>query len=336
MICPLPSKLSPARIDIVAFNAWPNNLRLSNGTVELIVTLDVGPRILVYRKCGAFNPFNVFEDQAGTTSERVWRNRGGHRLWIAPEDNVKTYFPDNEPVAWEQLGELRIRLRPFPETINGIQKEIDIRLDPTGTGVTIIHRVIRLGSNPVYLAPWALTVMTGGGIAVVPQPEMGQHPRDLQPNRNLVLWPYTDMSDPRWHFGRNYLLLRQDSARGPTKIGLLHQMGWCGYLVGGVFFIKRYECNPSAVYPDNGCNFEMFSNARMLELESLGPLTHLHQNQSVEHVEQWELHDVSGALDANSEEMLDKLIEPFSKIVTSKIETSGTVNSEDNPNQFRI
>src|ERR1035437_651311 len=300
-----------AGINIVAFNGWRNNLRLGNGTVELIITLDVGPRILSYKKSGGFNPFKIFEDQSGTVGEPVWRNRGGHRLWIAPEHKAQTYIPDNAPVAWEQLGELQVRLTPLPETSNGFQKQINITLDPMGAGVTIVHRVIQLAAPPAYLAPWALTVMTAGGVAVVPQPEMGQHPRDLLPNRNLVLWPYTDMSDSRWYFGRKYFLLRQDAAGAPTKIGLAHQPGWCGYLVGGVFFLKRYAWNPSAAYPDNGCNFEMFSNGRMLELESLGPLTHLHQNQSVEHVERWKLHDGPGSLDTNAEEQLDELIGPI-------------------------
>ena len=296
------------RIEIVAFNGWQNNLRLSNGTVELIVTLDVGPRILGYRKCGGFNPLKIFEDQSGTVGEPVWRSRGGHRLWIAPEHRVQTYIPDNTPVAWEQSGALQVRLTPLPEISSGFQKQIDITLDSVGTGVTIVHRVIRLGLTRAYFAPWALTVMTAGGVAVVPQPEVGEHPHDLLPNRNLVLWPYTNMSDKRWHFGQKYFLLRQDAAGAPTKIGLAHHPGWCGYLVGGVFFIKRYPWNPTADYPDNGCNFEMFSNGRMLELESLGPLTHLHQNQSVEHVEQWELHDGLASFDTNSEEQLDELI----------------------------
>src|SRR5580658_8493471 len=170
---------SQVGIDIVAFNGWQKNLRLCNGTVELIVTLDVGPRILSYRKCGGFNPLKIFEDQAGTTGEQVWRSRGGHRLWIAPEDKVLTYFPDNAPVKWEKPGELRIKLVSLPETTSGNQKEIEIALAPAGTGVTVTHRVTRIDSTPAYLAPWALTVLTAGGIAVVPQPQLGQHPRDL-------------------------------------------------------------------------------------------------------------------------------------------------------------
>ncbi len=298
-------------VSTIAFRGWENNLRLANETVELVATLDVGPRILSYCKHRGFNPLNIFEDQAGTVGETAWRNRGGHRLWTAPEHKVKTYFPDNAPVEWKQLGELHVKLRPEPEISNGIQKEIEIQLDPVGTGVTLVHRVTRLGATPVTLAPWALSVMAAGGMAVVPQPEMGQHPRDLLPNRNLVLWPYTDMSDPRWHFGKKYILLRQDSARGPTKIGLSHQPGWSGYLVGGVFFLKKYAWDPEASYPDNGCNLEIFTNARMLELESLGPLTELGDGESLEHVERWELHDGPGAFQTHSEEELDELIKPI-------------------------
>ena len=310
-----PSPNSPsAGIDIVAFNGWQNNLRLSNGTAELIVTLDVGPRILSYRKNGGVNPLKVFEDQAGTTGDQIWRSRGGHRLWVAPEDKMLTYYPDNTTVTWEKLGDLRVKLTSSPEESTGFQKELEITLNPTGTSVTVLHRVTRIGSTPAYMSPWALTVMAAGGVAVVPQPEMGEHPRDLLPNRNLVLWPYTDMSDPRWRFGRKYILLKQDISRGPTKIGLAHQVGWSGYLIDGVFFFKRYPWNPEVIYPDNGCNFETFTNARMLELESLGPLTNLRPKQSVEHVEHWELHDGPASLDAaNPEEQIDRLMEPILK-----------------------
>ncbi len=36
-------------VEKVEYQGWKNNLRLSNGDVELIVTLDIGPRILSYR-----------------------------------------------------------------------------------------------------------------------------------------------------------------------------------------------------------------------------------------------------------------------------------------------
>jgi hypothetical protein len=46
---------------------------------------------------------------------------------------------------------------------------------------------------------------------------------------------------------------------------------------------------PGAAYPDLGCSTEVFTNAQMLELETLGPLVRLPPDGAVEHVEQWHL-----------------------------------------------
>ena len=316
-------------IDIIPFHGWKNNLRLSNGSAELIATLDVGPRILSYAMPGRPSPLNVYADQAGGTGEQVWRNRGGHRLWIAPEEQKTTYHPDNSPVAWEKLSDLRVRLTPPPETPVGIQKQIEIELAPTGTQVTLTHRITRLATaaadatapapvaqtaksadeaqprplqnpkskieNPLTLAPWALTVMRAGGTAIIPQPPFGEHPRDLLPNRNWVLWPYTDLGDPRWTFTPEFVFLRQDTnpALKPTKLGMALETGAGAYLCEGALFIKHFPFLPAAAaaYPDKGCNFETFTNARMLELESLAPLVTLQPGQTTEHIEHWQLRE---------------------------------------------
>jgi hypothetical protein len=297
-------------IDLVAFNGWAKNLRLRNGTAELLVTLEVGPRILSYTKSGGLNPLKIYEDQAGTTGDTVWRNRGGHRLWIAPESREITYFLDNAPVAWEQLGPRRVRVTPPAETAIGFQKQLDITLDASGTGVTVVHRVTRLGATPADLALWALTVMTPGGVALMPQPALGEHPRDLLPNRKMVVWPYTDLSDPRWTFGRRFFRLRQDATRGATKIGLADPLGWCAYVVGDVCFLKRYAWDPAATYLDGGCNFETFSNTKMLEVESLGPLLRLAPGASAEHTERWILLDAPRDLAAQSDDQLAGFFQP--------------------------
>lgn len=276
-------------LEQIAFRGWSQCLRITNGAVELIATLEVGPRILAYTRPGGVNPLNIFEDQAGGKNEPQWRNRGGHRLWLAPESQEFSYYPDNRPVAWEQLGDDGVRLTPPPETTTGFQKHIDISLAPAGTQVTLVHRITRVGDEPRLAAPWALSVMAAGGVAIIPQPPMGEHPRDLLPNRRMVLWPYTDLSDPRYRFGRKFITLRQDSAAKPTKIGMPSAPGWAAYWLPQALFIKRFSFVPRAAYPDDGCNLEVFTNARMLEVESLGPLATMRRGETAELVERWEL-----------------------------------------------
>lgn len=292
-------------IERIPFLGWPNALRLSNATVELIATLDVGPRILSYSLAGGINPLAVFEEQAGGTGEAQWRNRGGHRLWLAPESPEFSYFPDNGAVAWERIGESGVRLTPPPEGATGFQKQIDIHLMPNGSRVAVVHRITRIGATACMAAPWALSVMAPGGMAIMPQPALGEHPRDLLPNRRLVLWPYTDLSDPRFRFRRRFITLRQDASRAPTKIGMRSGEGWAGYLLKGTLFLKHFSLRAEAEYPDDGCNLKVFTNARMLELESLGPLKLLEPGEKAELVEAWDLRDKQPDFDSLGDDALE-------------------------------
>jgi hypothetical protein len=44
--------------------------------------------------------------------------------------------------------------------------------------------------------------------AIIPLPQRGTHPENLLPTTSLVLWQYTHMSNPRWTWGSQYILLR--------------------------------------------------------------------------------------------------------------------------------
>ena len=86
------------KIEKIDYKGWPNSYRISNGEVELVMTSDIGPRIMRYAFIGGQNLFKEFEETLGKSGEPAWVPRGGHRIWAAPEDPVKTYAPDNSPV----------------------------------------------------------------------------------------------------------------------------------------------------------------------------------------------------------------------------------------------
>jgi hypothetical protein len=301
-------------VEKVGFQGWKNNLRLSNGDAELIVTLDVGPRILSYRLAGGKNVFKLYDDQLGKTGEKDWQIRGGHRLWVGPEDLRRTYALDNSPVQYKEQGP-HVRFMGGPDTEFGIQKEIDVELASTGSRVTVTHRISNIGEAATTLAPWALSVMAPGGVEIIPLPPKRPHPgppknarspKDYAPNLLLSVWPFTDFKDSRWTFGSKYITLRQDAKKGPTKLGLAHQMGWVGYLNGGTLFLKRIGYEEGKTYPDQGCNFETFTNEDMLEVESLGPLVKLPSGKTVELTEHWEL--IGNVQDFEDEAGIDRHI----------------------------
>ena len=85
------------------------------------------------------------DSPAGRTSSRnsptrwakrarpTWQPSGGHRVWIAPEDPVKSYAPDNDPVAIEVQGDEIACTGPV-EALTGMEKKITVKMAASGTG----------------------------------------------------------------------------------------------------------------------------------------------------------------------------------------------------------
>lgn len=269
---------------------WPNCYRLSNPQIELIVTGDVGPRILHCGFVGGQNHLGPNAAHLGATGGEEWKDYGGHRLWHAPEAAPRSYAPDNDPVTVEAHAD-GVRFIQRTEAATGIQKEMDVRLAPEAAHARIIHRLRNHTLWAVQLAPWALTVMAPGGTAILPLPP--RHPWDeahFLPNGQLTLWSYTDLSDPRWTLGERFILLRHDPGRAAfQKLGVRVSEGWIAYARGGELFVKTWTVDPQAEYPDFNTPLEVFANAEVLEMETLGPLITLPPGGAVEHVEDWHL-----------------------------------------------
>ena len=279
------------KIEKTSYKGWPNCYRITNGEVELIVTSDIGPRIMRYGFVGDQNFFKEFTESLGKTGEPAWVLRGGHRVWAAPEDAVRTYAPDNGPIHIQITGAVLEATEPV-EPLTGLEKQIVVKMSPQGTGVEVLHRIKNAGAQPLDLAVWALTMMAQGGTGIHGFPPRGKHPEVLYPTNPLVMWAFSNLADPRWHYTRKYLMLHQDPHNAePQKLGSFNKNTWAAYSLGSELFIKRAAAADSPKgYPDFGCSFETFTNADFLEMETLGPLQHLKPGASVEHVEHWTAH----------------------------------------------
>ncbi|HVN55506.1 MAG TPA: hypothetical protein VMT46_14320 [Anaerolineaceae bacterium] len=274
-------------IELTSYAGWSNCIRVSNPLVDLVITTVVGPRVIRFGFVGDRNEFKEYSQMLGKTGGDEWRIYGGHRLWHAPEQMPRSYYPDNGDVEYLLLADGALLIQPVEHT-TGIQKEIEIHLDPQKARVQVIHRLRNCGLWDVELAPWALSVMRPGGTAILPLPPRQRHDQNLLPVNSLSMWAYTDFSDPRWSLGNQYLLLRQDPQRvAPQKIGLMDCAGWIACANGGHLFVKKFQYQASASYPDFGSNVETFTNDEMLELETLGPIARLQPGQTVEHPETW-------------------------------------------------
>lgn len=273
----------------ISYGGWPNCIRLANNELEIIATTDIGPRIVRLGFIGGRNFFYLSPDEKGKTGGPEWRIYGGHRLWVSPEVMERTYCPDNVPVAYSG-DDYSVVLTAPKETTTGLVKEMAVALSPEKNRVMITHRLINYNLWDIELSAWAISAMSGGGRAIVPQEPFHDGSDHLLPVRAMALWCYTTMNDARWIWGDRYIRAVHDSRiKSEQKIGLLNTPGWVAYSLDDELLIKQFTCDPARVYPDFNSNNEIYMNKDFLEIETLGPVTKVPPGGVVEHVEHWSL-----------------------------------------------
>jgi len=260
---------------------------LDNQMLKLLVTRSVGPRIL---SLGFVEAENIFAELPDFVIEcpgsGTFHFYGGHRLWHAPEEPSRTYLPDDSPVEIAPL-ENGIVVTQNTEIQTGLQKSMEIYLSDGSAQVAITHRLTNRGLQPVACAPRALTQLKTGGMAILPQP---REDSGVLPNRSLVLWPYSNMTNPNVHWGRNYILVSA-TMDAPFKVGFPNPRGWLAYWLNGTLFVKHAEYQEQAEYFDFGSSSECYCNNRFLELETLAPIGTIAPGATASHVETWNLYN---------------------------------------------
>lgn len=275
---------------------------IANDAVELAVTIEFGPRVIYFARKGKENV--MLEDLEDNFTEEVegygtWRNRGGHRLWVAPELMPETYYPDNNPVAYKAEGDV-VTFTP-PVTPMGKQMETVLKLDADKAVVEVTQRITNVADKEADFALWSITGLCAGGTAVIP---MCTRKSGFLPNRVMSLWDYTDIADPRFKLTNEYARIRQDKFMpGPFKVGFNVEDGFAAYAVNEQIFVKCFGDYEFVEYPDYSCNFEMYTNRQFLECEILGEKRKYQPGETTEVKETWHLLDNTG----DNEPELDKI-----------------------------
>lgn len=270
------------------FNGWPTQI-LENKFVRLEY-LAGSPRIVRFNPVGKANMLADLGNESLTTEYGDFHFRGGHRLWHSPEAMPRTYIPDNEGAKVSEIPG-GVRIDQPAEVWTNISKSLEIRLNPDQPQVIVRHELRNDGPWAVELAPWALTMLRLGGTAIFPQPVGNTDPAGLLANRQLAIWPYTLLNDPRLVLRDDCILIRATPSLPPVKIGYFNPHGWEGYWLDGTLFVKRFDSPAGTNFPDGGCNTETYVNHKFIELESLGALVQLSPGATAIHTETWDLYD---------------------------------------------
>ena len=268
-----------------------NNLdcvELRNSTVSLLVTQSVGPRVISLSLQDGENLFAQLPDTLiEAPGQKPFHLYGGHRLWVAPEWPESSYIPDDDPVEITPIsGGISVLQRTEP---TGIQKQLQITLPGDGAVISLVHTLTNQGTKPVECAPWAITQLRTGGVAILPQ-YTGLAENRYLPNRHLTLWPYADIRDPQVTWGNQYIFIQAQLKSGAFKLGFPNPRGWLAYWWQRTLFVKKAVFDPQAEYPDFNSSSECYFNQSFLELETLGGVSSLSPGESVSHTEIWEIY----------------------------------------------
>lgn len=276
-------------MEIIEYKGWPEAIQLANDTLEVVIPASIGPRVMRCGRPGGPNLFAELEADLGQMGGDTWRVYGGHRLWAAPEVDGRTNSPDNNPLTIREI-EGGVHVSSGPNPADGLEVHIELRMEPDRARVYVTHRLVNFNAWPVRTAAWAITAMHPEGVALVPLPDRGLHGAGgFQASSSMHLWPYTDLTDPRWRFGRRAVAMHGTPAViTPQKMGFSVEQGWIACAVHGDLFVKRFDPIPGD-YPDRGSMTEIYADGGVVEIETLGPWTEMAPGGTVEFSETWDV-----------------------------------------------
>lgn len=296
----------------LAYKGWQNCYQIESGDCQMIASADIGPRIVHLSRGDGGNLLKLFENQIGKTGGDEWRMYGGHRIWHAPEDLMKSYIPDNAAVGVEILADeaicFKVSLTP------DIEKSLTMRVATTGQGFELVNRIKNLSAQTIRTSSWGITTFAPGGVGYMPIPKAPSLSEALCASFQINLWDYTNFSDPAFVWREDWIEFHQERALSKQKVGSFSLNPWLAYRLGNSVVVKTFNFGTqdlvASEFPDLGSNVEVYFDAFMLELEGLSPWKDLNPGESVSHTERLQV------LEIESEWSHEKVIELVQNSIT--------------------
>ena len=247
------------------------------GDYTLAIPTSYGPRILDLSWQGHPSLFVHLDDSVALEGpEGSYPLRGGHRLWAAPEVAQVTYVSDDRRCEVSE-GEDTVTVTGAVDSA-GLQKAVTLR--ESGGRLVVEHELVNRGEAARRVAPWAITQLRLGGVAICP-------PRPEKAPQADRAWccGRTPISDTR--FGWRRMRRPPGRSRPQIRSGPAQLLAGSATLDGQLFVKEIPPARDDADYADRGAVAQVYCNDAFLELESLGPLVDLEPGEETVHRETW-------------------------------------------------
>lgn len=268
-------------IEKTGYRKFENAYTITSGDAKIVVVADIGPRVLSVTL--GDGPNLVFDDVDEAIEFEGWKIYGGHRFWLSPE-TILTYAPDVEPCEATIDGEQLVVAAPV-DSVTNLQKLLVVQAAPKG--FILSHILTNVGD---FLAPetaiWGLTCMRPTGVCAIPW-RSGPEKWSTAMIRFWARWAdhTSDLESKQWRQTRDLYEVHPTGEEG--EIGSRSEHAWIAQWTDEATFIKQGDFLPGANYPDDGCNLELYTCAKFIELETLSPTATLRPGESLVHHERW-------------------------------------------------
>ena len=289
-----------------SYSYYGKCIRLENDSLEILITVDVGPRIIYLGLKGGENLlFNAAEDERVDNSplfQKVFGEGtsyhfyGGVRMWLAPQKIIYTESPDNDPVSVEEI-ENGVRLTCPEAKVIGFRSQMTVVMDPEEAKITVSADFTNTGEETKKNAVWLITQCAPGGVGFVPfvKPRPKRMRLDLsnirledfqnpiKPGGALIMF-VGGFTDPRLKMDDRWITVSFSKEEPvPLKIGTRDTEGFALFAVNGCLLRWDFPYDEAADYTDYGSNFESYTDAAFTEMEMLGPYREYRKGESISH-----------------------------------------------------
>lgn len=266
--------------------AYGTCVKITNGIIEVLVSVELGPRILSYGFCEKENIF--FEEKTLFTNEQEkFFPYGGHRLAVAPE-GPDSYYPENSSVIYTLLPD-GVEFTPPRRKERELQTAMQLILHEKTSDIMLVHTLKNCSKERIYAGIWAITMLQPDGFAILPQ---NINPADeTLPSRLLAFWPGSSPKDHRMHLSENdqYITIEAIRENRPLTFGINDVSGWAAYVWKENVLLQRFVHSPDVLYPNHGCSFRASLDQACFQLESFSPLYWVEPGCTIRHVENFSL-----------------------------------------------
>lgn len=266
----------------ITYKEYGKCLRVVNSVVEIIVTIEYGPRIIKYGYVDGKNHFAENIEKRVMTPYGDYYVMGGHRFCD------EFCIPDNKKIDYE-ITPNGVKLIQNAEKWTQVQKSIEIVFEGNSSRVKIIHRQTSLNAFNVDFYVCGITSMRKGGLAIIPLEKVTS---SSSPNKSFIFWPNCNLKDPRIYFGEKFVIMKvNEDKEEEFKIGFNTDLNYALYYNENEMFVKYVARDiENKNYPNRGSVYETLISKDFLEIQTNSPIYNVGTNEIVEHIEVWELH----------------------------------------------